>query len=82
MLVKPDPLAARGYHTLELSRVLKEGINSYAELKLISLQLLGKKYLDSILQRDEDPDNSLPSFFGAMPNPAKRCVCVSQKLSI
>ena len=39
MLVKPDHLAARGYHTLELSRVLKEGINSYAELKLISLQL-------------------------------------------
>ena len=78
MLVKPDPLAARG--TLELSRVLKERINSYAELKLISLQLLGKKYPDSILQRDEDPDNSLRSFFGAMPNPAKRCV--SQKWSI
>ena len=77
MLVKPDPLAARGYHTLELSRVLKEGINSYGELKLISLQLLGKKYLDSILQRDEDPDNPHRSFFGAMPNPAKRCVCVS-----
>ena len=57
MLVKPDPLATLGYHTLELSRVLEEGINSHAELKLISLQLLGKKYPDSILRRDEDPDN-------------------------